>query len=137
MRDERCVARMIDGFHPDDNRHPFRFVLMNVLDELGLCAGRASYENRTGICNRICDCAKINVVLRRMPASDGVGFVMDVSRRMIRMQDESFDVRRAEMENTGFVMIDPNDGMMVVVVHKMGPFLDVAERHPISREAGR
>jgi hypothetical protein len=116
---------MIDGFHSDDNRHPFRVVLMNVFDKFGLCAGRASYENRTGICNRIYDRPKIIVILCGVSASDGASFMMDMSRRMIRMQDESFDVRRAEMENAGFVMIDPNDGMMVMVVHKIGTFLDL------------
>jgi hypothetical protein len=119
IRDERCVARMIDRFHSDDDRHPLRVVPMNVLDEFGLCAGRPSDENRTGICNRAHDRAKKIVIFRGMSASDGVSFMMDVSRRMIRMQDESFDVRRAEMENAGFVMINPDDGVMVMVVHEI------------------
>ena len=44
---------------------------------------------------------------------------MDVSRRMIRMQDESFDVCRVEMKNARFAVIDPDDGMMVMVVHEI------------------
>ena len=125
---------MIDGFHPDDGRHPLRVVLVNVLDKFGLCVGRPSYENRTGICNRIHNGVKIIVIFCGMSTSDGISFMMDVSRRMIRMQDESFDVRRAEMKNAGFVVIDPDDGMLVIVVHEMSPFLGMAQRHPIARE---
>ena len=70
-----------------------------------------------------------------MSASDGVGFVVDVSRRMIRMQDESLDIRRAEMENAGFVMIDPDDGMLVMVDHEMSPFLDIVSGTLFARPA--
>jgi hypothetical protein len=117
---------MIDGFHPDDDRHPLRIVLVNMLDKFGLGVGRPCYENRTSIRNRIHDCLKIVVIFCGMSASDGVGLMMDVSRRMIRMQHESFDVRRVEMENAGFVMIDPDDSMLVMVVHDIGTFLGPA-----------
>jgi hypothetical protein len=120
IRDERCVARMIDRFHSDDDRHPLRVVPMNVLDEFGLCAGRPSDENRTGICNRAHDRAKTIVIFRGMSASDGIGLVMDVLCWMLRMQDKSFDVRRAEMKNTRFPMIDPDDGMVVRASHDYG-----------------
>ena len=42
---------------------------------------------------------------------------MDVPGGMIRVQDESFDVRRTEMEHAGFMMIDPNDRVIVVLAH--------------------
>jgi len=60
-----------------------------------------------------------------MPAPDGVGFVMDVFCRMIRMQYESVNVRRIEMENAGFVMIDPDDGMIVMTVHEINLLLGI------------
>jgi hypothetical protein len=42
------------------------------------------------------------------------------------MQHKSFDIRRAEMEDAGLVMVDPDDGMLVMVVHETSPFLDMA-----------
>ena len=122
---------MIDGFHPDDHRHPLRIVLVNVLEQLGLGVGRPGYENRARVCNRIHDGVKIIVIFRSMSASDGVGFVMDMSRRMIGMQHQSFDVRRVEMEDAGLVMVDPDDGMLVMAVHETSPFLDIARRQSI------
>ena len=52
-----------------------------------------------------------------MPVSHGVGLVMDVLRRMLRPHDQSFDLGRAEMENAGLAMIDPDDGVVVMSGH--------------------
>src|ERR1700722_12663530 len=50
---------------------------------------------------------------------------MNVPGRMIRVQNEPFDVCRAEMEYARFMVIDPNDGMVVMLAHRIGPFLAV------------
>src|ERR1700730_11846893 len=49
---------------------------------------------------------------------------MNVPGRMIRVQNEPFDVCRAEMEYARFMVIDPNDGMVVMLAHRTGPFSD-------------
>jgi hypothetical protein len=43
--------------------------------------------------------------------------VMDVPDRAVRMQNKAFDVRRVEVEHTCLMVINPNDGMVVVLVH--------------------
>ena len=48
--------------------------------------------------------------------------MMDVFRRMIWMQDETFDVGWARMQNKGFSVIDPDDSM-IVIVHEIDPSL--------------
>jgi hypothetical protein len=45
---------------------------------------------------------------------------MDVPDRVVRMQNKSFDVRRAELKHTRLMVINPNDGMVVVLVHGEG-----------------
>jgi hypothetical protein len=48
---------------------------------------------------------------------------MDVLGRLIRVQNQSFDVCRAEMEHPRLTVIDPNDGMIVMLAHaKKFPF---------------
>jgi hypothetical protein len=42
---------------------------------------------------------------------------MDVLGRMIRVQNEAFDLRWAEVEHPRFTVIDPNDGMIVMLAH--------------------
>jgi hypothetical protein len=37
--------------------------------------------------------------------------------RMILVQNESFDVRRAEMEDARFMVVDPNDRMIMMLAH--------------------
>ena len=57
-----------------------------------------------------------------MSAADAIGLVMDVLGRTLRMHDKAFDVRRAEMKNTRFAVVDPDDGMIVMAGHVLGSF---------------
>jgi hypothetical protein len=56
-----------------------------------------------------------------MAAADGIRLVVDVPGPMIRVQGQPVDVGRAEMEDAGFVVIDPDDGVKVMAVHAMAP----------------
>jgi hypothetical protein len=112
------VAWVVDSLHAHDDVHQLGIVVMNVFDQLGLCIGGSGNEDRTGVCDRFGGGVKIVVILGGMSASDGVRFVMDVPGRMIRVQNESFDVRRAEMEHARLMVIDPNDGMIVMLAHE-------------------
>ena len=49
--------------------------------------------------------------------------MMDVPGRMIRVQNESFDLCRAKMEHARFMMVDPNNGMVVMLAHNISPFV--------------
>ena len=102
---------MIDRFHSDDDVH-LGVVMMNVLDQFCLCIGWSGDEDSPSVCNRLSDRVKIVVIFRGVSAPDGVGFVMDVPDRVVRMQNKSFDVRRAEVEHTRLMVINPNDGKL-------------------------
>ena len=108
---------MVDGFHADDDLHQGGIVLADVLDQLGLGIGRPRNENRAGVCDRLRDGLKESVILRCMPAPDGVCLMVDVLGRMIRVQHEPFHIARAEMEHACFMVIDPNDRMKVMATH--------------------
>jgi hypothetical protein len=96
-------------------------VLVNVLDQFGLGIGRPGNKNRAGVGNRCGDGLEKVVILRRVPAADGICLVVDVPGRMIRVQHQPFDIRRAEMEHPRFMVINPNDHV-VVLGHVMSPF---------------
>ena len=51
ISNELCVAWMIDSFHSDDDIHQLGIVVVNVLDQFGLCIGWSRNENRTGVGN--------------------------------------------------------------------------------------
>ena len=40
-----------DSFHSDDDIHQLGIVVVNVLDQFGLCIGWSRNENRTGVGN--------------------------------------------------------------------------------------
>ena len=63
------------------------------------------------------DSLKEGVILRGVPAPDGVCLMVDVPGRMIRVQNKPFHIDRAEMEHPCFMVIDPNDRMKVMAVH--------------------
>ena len=56
---------------------------------------------------------EIVLILRGMPAADGIGFVMDVLGWVVWMQHQSVNVREAEMKYTSFLVIDPDYGVKV------------------------
>jgi hypothetical protein len=120
--DELPVAWMIDGFDTDDNPHQLGVMLADVLDQLGLGIGWPRNENRASVCDRLSDSLKEGVILRGVPAPDGVCLMVDVLGRMIRVQHEPFHIGRAEMEHACLMVIDPNDRMKMMAVHGMSPF---------------
>jgi hypothetical protein len=122
ISDELRVAWMIHRFHSDDDIHQLGVVVVNVLDQLGLRIGRSGNENRAGICNCFSGGVKIGVIFRGVTASNRICLVMDVPGGVIRVQHQSFDICRAEMEHARFMVIDPNNGMIVMVAHWTSPF---------------
>jgi hypothetical protein len=107
---------------PTINPHQPGVMLADVLDQLGLGIGWPRNENRAGVCDRLSDSLKEGVILRGVPAPDGVCPMVDVLGRMIRVQHEPFHIGRAEMEHACLMVIDPNDRMKVMAAHGMSPF---------------
>jgi hypothetical protein len=66
---------------------------------------------------------KIGLILGSVPAPDGVCLVMDVPGRVVRVQNETFYIRMAEMEHPCFVVIDPNHCMIVIFAHGISPLV--------------
>jgi hypothetical protein len=71
-------------------------------------------ENCTGVGNRFGHRVKIIVIRGDVSAA----LVMDMLGRMIRMQNEPFDVCRAEMKYTCFAVIYPDHGMIMMLGHR-------------------
>ena len=76
----------------------------------------------SGVGNRLRDRLQEGVILRGVPAADGICLVVDVSGRIIRVQHEPFHLGRAEMEHARLTVIDPDDRVKVIAAHGMGPF---------------
>src|SRR6266446_8648824 len=80
-RDGNNDTEPLDGFDSDDNPHQPGVMLADVLDQLGLGIGWPRNENRAGVCDRLSDSLKEGVILRGVPAPDGVCLMVDVLGR--------------------------------------------------------
>ncbi|MFZ0654190.1 MAG: hypothetical protein WCC54_20185 [Pseudolabrys sp.] len=119
MSDKLGIAWMIDRFYPNYCLHHSWIMLMNVLDQLGLGVGWSGNQNRARSCYRFHDGLKVILIFLRMSTPNRVGFMVDVLGWMVWMQHRSLDIRRGQMENAGFAVVDPNDGMIVRTVHRI------------------
>jgi hypothetical protein len=108
---------MIDRFHPGDDVHQLGVMMMNVFDQFCLCIGWPRNEDGPSVRKRLGDCVQIVMIFRGVSAPDGVRLVMDVPGRVVGVQDKSLNIGWAEMERTRFVVINPNHGMEVMLVH--------------------
>jgi hypothetical protein len=113
--DQFRVGWMIDRLDADDILHQPGGVLVDVFDQFVLGVARPGYQDRAGIHNRSDDGLKEMVVLGRVPAADRVRFVVDMPRRMVRVQHQPFDLVGTELEHAGFVVIDPDDRVEVTM----------------------
>ena len=62
------------------------------------------------------------LILCRVPAADGIGFVVNVPGGVMGVQNQAIGVYRSEMKDSGFVMIDPYD--RVVMRHRFSNCVD-------------
>ena len=79
-------------------------------------------QNRAGVRDGLGNGLEILMIRRGMSAADAIGLMMDVLRRMLRMHDKALNVRRTEMENARFPVIDPDDSMIVMAGHVLSSF---------------
>jgi hypothetical protein len=105
-------------FHSGDELRLLRGVLVDVLDQFRLRIRRPGYKYGARVCDGVRDGLKIVVILGRVPAPDGIGLVVDMSGRMVRVNDESFGVREVEMEYARLAVINPDDGMKMMAAHE-------------------
>jgi hypothetical protein len=109
---------MVDSFHPSDSFDKPGVMQANVLDQFRLRIGRPCNQHRAGAGNGFGDGVKIFVIRGGVPAPDRVRFVMDMPGRMIRMQNQPFNLRRAEVKYARLMVIDPDHRMIVMLGHE-------------------
>src|SRR5882762_4097977 len=105
---------MIDGLNARDPLDELGVVAVDVLDQFGLGVCRTGYQYCAGGTDCTDHVLKEGVILRDVPATDRVRFVMNVSSGMLRMHDDLVNIRCVEMKHPRFMVIDP-DGSVIVI----------------------
>ena len=131
MVEQLTIAWMIDGLNRHDLFHEGRSVLPDVLDQLGLFIRRTGDQHRSRIGNRFGNTLEKCMILRRTPAPDAVGLVVEMAARSVRVNDKLIRLVGAEMKYPRLPMIDPDN--RVIVSH----LTLAAWPHPTERERRR
>jgi len=118
--DESAVARMVNGFDPCDDLYQLWSVGMDVLHEFGLGIRGPGNEDCTRVSYRGGHVLKEFLIFRRVSTADRARLVMDVPRRLMGMQDQAINGCQIEMKYAGFVVINP-DNRVVMAAHRVTP----------------
>ena len=113
MVEQLTIAWMIDGLNRHDLFHEGRSVLPDVLDQLGLFIRRTGDQHRSRIGNRFGNTLEKCMILRRTPAPDAVGLVVEMVGRSVRVNDKLIRLVGAEMKYPRLPMIDPDNRVIV------------------------
>ena len=113
MVEQLTIAWMIDGLNRHDLFHEGRSVLPDVLDQLGLFIRRTGDQHRSRIGNRFGNTLEKCMILRRTPAPDAVGLVVEMVGRSVRVNDKLIRLVGAEMKYPRLPMIDPDNRMIM------------------------
>ena len=111
--EQLAVAWMVDGLDRHNLLHQRRSMLPDVLDKLCLFIRRTGDEHRPRIGNRFGNTLEKRMILRRMPAADAVGLVVEMTGRPIRVNDKLIRLGDAEMKYPRLPMIDPDNRVIV------------------------
>jgi hypothetical protein len=113
VRDEFAVGWMVDGLDAYNLSAQLRYMAFDMFDELALriCGARNKHGSRIG--DGTCYALKELVVLRCMAAAYAVGLVVDMAGRIVWVQHEAINLRHVEMKDARFMVIDPDDRVIV------------------------
>jgi hypothetical protein len=111
--DKFAIGQMIETFNPNDPTHQLRAVTGDVLDQLVLSLSWAGNEHRASVTNSLRHVLEITGIDACVTAADGVGLMMDMAGRVMRVKHKPFDLGNVEMKNARFKMVDPDDRMIM------------------------
>jgi hypothetical protein len=112
--DQCSVARMVDGLHRRNDVNQLRIMVVDVFHEFGLGIRWASDENGTRVSYRLGNSMKKILILSRVPATDGIRFVVDMPGRVIGVHYQVIESRQSKMEHASLMVIDPHDSVIVI-----------------------
>ena len=116
MGNQSFVARVIHGLNACDPHTKVRVAIADMFGQLSLGVCRSGDQNRLRTGDGVCNTMQKVVIRGRMPRADGVRLVMDVLRWVVWLDDVPVDAFAVEVKNPSLVMVDPDDGVIALVM---------------------
>lgn len=113
--DQGTVAWVFNRLDAGDASRDIGMVTCDVSDQLRLGACRAGDQDGPRRRDRLGDLLEEMSILGHIAAPDRVRVVMNVSGRGVRIEHYPIDLDRAELEDSRFPMVDPNDRVIMDV----------------------
>ena len=107
--DDLGIAGMVGGFNRDYSTADLRIMFANIFGEFDFSAGRSKDQNLAGIADGVQHLFKEFLAFMDVAAADRIGLVMNMPRRHVGMKDDLIEAGKAEMEDPGLQMVDPDD----------------------------
>jgi hypothetical protein len=120
--DDFGIAGMIGGFDRDYSIAGLRMMFANIFGEFGFRTRGPEDQDFAGIADGIQNLLEEWLAFMDMSAADRIGLVMYMARWHLGMKDDFIDAGKAEMENAGLLMVDP-DGRVEMMLHCSDPFV--------------
>ena len=121
MCDQLAVGRMIERLDAGNARQQLCRMPLDVLEQLVLGIRRPADQYGAGSADLGHHGVEEILVLSDVAAADRVGLVVNVTRWVIGVHHGALDVIGIEMKYARLVVIDPDDGM-VMLVQSTSPF---------------
>jgi hypothetical protein len=104
-----AVSRMVESLYTLDLGFERGRMAFDMVYENGLLVGRSSNQDGSCVGQTVGDLLQESMILWRMPAANGIRLVVNVADGVLRVHDDDVRLRRAEVKDAGFVVIDPNN----------------------------
>ncbi len=114
--DEFALAGVISRFDALDLDHHSGMDALDVLDEFVLVVRRADDQNRLRVGERLGHHFEKGLVFGE-GTTDALLRALELTDRVVGVDDDLVGVLAAEMENAGQAMVDPDDGV-VLALHR-------------------
>lgn len=116
------IAGMVGRFNRYDSAADCRIVFANIFSEFDFCAGWSKDQDFASIADGVQYLLQKFMAFMNMTAAHRSGLVMNMSRRHVRMKDDLIETGKAEVEDPGLQMVDPDDRVKMML-HYLDPFV--------------
>ncbi|WMT73443.1 hypothetical protein [Bradyrhizobium sp. Ash2021] len=112
-RDDFAIGRVIAGFDPEVTRLGGALAFPEIFQQQRFLVSRTQNEDCFAVLERLFDLLEEGRVIRRFTGADGIGLVMQMLGRRVRMNRQLISRIQAQKEDFGDEMVDPDDGVVM------------------------
>ncbi len=116
------ITGMVGRLNRNDSTADLRIVLANISGEFDFGPGWSEDQDFTGVADGVQHLFQEFLAFMDMAAADRIGLVMNMPRRQVGVKDDLIEAGKAEVEDPGLQVVDPDDRVKMML-HYLDPFV--------------